>query len=142
MKTNQKLNLALSLLAAGAFVYGCGAKQATLSEVPQEPNHESLTNASPAQKTLLEKYTVKKHDTLWAIAGKNKIYGDPFEWPLIFKANRDTIADPDLIYPAQVFKIEKIVPANEVAEARKLAAETPKYQPHDKPAAKLALSYF
>ena len=139
MKTNQKLNLALSLLAAGTLLYGCGTKQVAQTEVPQEPSQEM--QAAP-QKSPLTHYTVKKHDTLWAIAGKSNIYGDSFEWPLIYKANRDKIADPDLIYPSEVFSIEKKLPASELNEARKLADETPQYKPHDKPRAKLPVDYF
>ncbi|HHM04648.1 MAG TPA: DUF4398 domain-containing protein [Gammaproteobacteria bacterium] len=52
-------------------------------------------------------YEVLRGDTLWAIAGKDDIYGDPFQWPLIYKANQDKIRDADLIYPGQVFDIER-----------------------------------
>ena len=31
--------------------------------------------------------------------------GNGFAWPIIYKANRDQIKDPDLIYPDQVFKV-------------------------------------
>ena len=51
------------------------------------------------------KYTVKKGDCLWYIAGYPEIYGNPLKWPLIFQANQDQIQDPDLIYPGQVFMI-------------------------------------
>ena len=45
-------------------------------------------------------------DNLWNISGKQDIYGNPYEWPLIYKANRDKIKDADLIYPGQEFTIE------------------------------------
>ena len=139
MKTNKNLNLALYLLAAGALLYGCGTKRVTESEVPNEPNAED----HPIQKkVVVNLYTVKKRDTLWAIAGKPDNYGDSFEWPLIYKANRDKISDPDLIYPAQVFRIDKKLPADELAEAKKLADETPKYSPHHQPRKKLPVDYF
>ncbi len=50
-------------------------------------------------------YTVVKGDYLWKIAKKDEFYGNGFAWPVIYKANRDQIKDPDLIYPKQVFKI-------------------------------------
>lgn len=50
-------------------------------------------------------YTVVKGDYLWKIAKKKEFYGNGFAWPVIYKANRDQIKDPDLIYPKQVFKI-------------------------------------
>lgn len=53
-------------------------------------------------------YTVVKGDCLWRIAGKDAHYGNPFAWPKIYKANRDQIKNPDLIYPKQVFKIPNL----------------------------------
>lgn len=43
----------------------------------------------------------RDRDCLWNIAKKNYIYGDPWKWKRIYKANRDKIVDPDLIYPGQ-----------------------------------------
>ncbi|OGU77100.1 MAG: peptidoglycan-binding protein LysM [Ignavibacteria bacterium RBG_16_34_14] len=53
-------------------------------------------------------YTVIKGDCLWNIAKKKEHYGNGFAWPVIYKANRDSIKDPDLIYPQQVFKVPKL----------------------------------
>jgi len=50
-------------------------------------------------------YTVVKGDCLWNIAKKKEHYGNAFAWPIIYKANRDQIKNPDLIYPKQVFKV-------------------------------------
>lgn len=50
-------------------------------------------------------YTVVKGDCLWNIAKKKEHYGNGFAWPIIYKANRDQIKNPDLIYPKQVFKV-------------------------------------
>ncbi len=50
-------------------------------------------------------YKVVRGDHLWGIAKKKEHYGNPFAWPIIYKANRDQIKDPDLIYPNQVFKV-------------------------------------
>jgi nucleoid-associated protein YgaU len=48
-------------------------------------------------------YTVVPGDTLSAIA--RQWYGDPAFWPRLFEANRDQIADPDLIFPGQVLRV-------------------------------------
>jgi nucleoid-associated protein YgaU len=60
----------------------------------------SSTAPSPAAGRT---YTVKKGDSLSKIAKRE--YGDAQQWRKIFEANRDTIKDPDLIYPGQVFRI-------------------------------------
>lgn len=53
-------------------------------------------------------YTVVKGDHLWGIAKKKEHYANPFAWPIIYKANRDQIKNPDLIYPKQIFKIPNL----------------------------------
>ncbi len=51
-------------------------------------------------------YTVGKNDSLWRIA--NKHYGDPYKWPVILRANKDKIPNPNLIYPGQELQIPQI----------------------------------
>lgn len=53
-------------------------------------------------------YTVVRGDCLWNIAKKKDYYGNGFAWPIIYKANRDKIKNPDLIYPKQTFTIPKL----------------------------------
>jgi len=134
--------LTLSLLAAGVLV-GCGNnKRLESTEVPKQAPSNEPAPAVKAAPVASDHYTVRKNDTLWAIAGKDSTYSDSFQWPLIYKANRDTIKDPDLIYPRQDFMILKGVEADEVAHARKTAMETPKYVPHTEPRQTLPVDYF
>jgi nucleoid-associated protein YgaU len=44
---------------------------------------------------------VTRGDSLWAIA--QRVYGNGSYWPLIYAANAGQIANPNLIYPGQVF---------------------------------------
>lgn len=50
-------------------------------------------------------HAVIKGDNLWNISGDT--YGNPYQWPLIYKTNQDKIKDADLIYPGQVFDIDQ-----------------------------------
>jgi len=52
-------------------------------------------------------HVVKKGECLWYIAGYEQIYDNPLKWPVIYKANKDRIRDPDLIYPGQVLVIPR-----------------------------------
>jgi len=88
------------------------------------------------------KYVVVTGDTLWGIAGMDISYKDNFQWPLIFKANRDQIKDPDLIYPKQEFSIRYDYSKEDVDKARKDASDTPKYVPHTEPRESLPVDYF
>jgi nucleoid-associated protein YgaU len=48
-------------------------------------------------------YTVRlipdQRDSLWRIAANKDVYGDPFQWPKIWRRNRKLIRNPDLILP-------------------------------------------
>ena len=66
-------------------------------------------------------YTVVKGDCLWNIAKKKEHYGNGFAWPVIYKANRDQIKNPDLIYPKQMFKVPNLT-EEEKAKYEKLRA--------------------
>lgn len=60
---------------------------------------DPVTTPMPAAKT----YTVASGDSLSAIAKRE--YGDAGKWRLIHEANKDTISDPDKIFPGQVLNI-------------------------------------
>ncbi len=60
-------------------------------------------------------YLVVAGDNLWNISGQQTIYGDPFMWPLIYKANSGQIKDADLIFPGQYFYIPKAQGAERAA---------------------------
>lgn len=57
-----------------------------------------------------DEHEVVKGECLWIISGYEHIYNDPTRWGIIYRANRDQIKDPDLIYPGQVFKIPRGLP--------------------------------
>ena len=147
MRNNAKTVVFLSLTMMGLGVYGCGTPKVVTTEVPSTAANNEVAVATPrtqAQPQLasVEKYIVRKGDTLWAISGKTEIYGDSFQWPLIFKANRDFIQDPDLIYPDQKLTVDKNFSQSETKKAEKLADETPKYVPHEKVRKPLPIDYF
>lgn len=60
---------------------------------------ERDTSTAPQAKT----YTVKKGDTLWALAAK--YYGAGAQYTKIYNANTDKISNPNLIYVGQVLTI-------------------------------------
>lgn len=62
-------------------------------------------------------YSVVRGDNLWSISGKDEVYSDPYQWPLIYKTNRDKIKDADLIHPGQVLDIDQNASASEIDAA-------------------------
>ena len=120
------------------------------SELPPPPAEEVSEETAPpppveegetAPKAAASKYKVVKGDSLWKIAGKRSIYANSFKWPLIYRANKAIIEDPDLIYPRQNFKIRKDFSNDEVEDAVQKAKETPPYEPHTTPRKKLPIKY-
>ncbi|PLX77612.1 MAG: hypothetical protein C0615_05010 [Desulfuromonas sp.] len=78
---------------------------------------------------LSANYRVRSGENLFAIAARKTIYGDALLWPLIYKANRDQIKDPQQIYPGQVLSIPRDVSDQEKEEARATARESKIFQP-------------
>ena len=70
---------------------------------------DHLMKRAPDQIT----YEVTKGDHLWGIASKPEAYDDPYMWPRIYRANRDQINDPDLIYPKQMLTVPIAVGENQ-----------------------------
>lgn len=73
-----------------------------------EKLEDDLENARP--KYYEDTHIVVKNEYLYKISGYQHIYNDPTKWGIIYRANRDQIKDPDLIYPDQVLKIPKGLP--------------------------------
>jgi nucleoid-associated protein YgaU len=118
VSTNWKIAL---ILAAGLAAAGCQTKA---------PEEAADTGAAAAETQGAdegvdegaaieagETYSVVRGDHLWGIAAKPHIYGNPYHWPLIYKANADTIADADLIEPGQVLNIARGSSSDEVDAA-------------------------
>lgn len=64
---------------------------------------ETLAQASAGSDGPVTSITVQTGATLWAIARDR--YGDGMLFVRVFEANADSIRDPDLIYPGQVFDL-------------------------------------
>ncbi|MBN2141660.1 MAG: peptidoglycan-binding protein [Desulfovibrionaceae bacterium] len=125
--------LVLLAVACSLFLaWGCAKKvksePETAAVVQEEPQARSVATLSPMQiyekeyNALPTSHTVLKGECLWWISEYKQIYNDPFMWPLIFKANRDKIKNPDLIYPGQIFSVPRTgFDLEEVKASRKQA---------------------
>ena len=78
---------------------------------------EEEARMSEMQDVAMDSYTVVRGDSLWGISGRSDIYGNPYQWPLIYKTNRSKIQDADLIYPGQQFDIDRSASAADVDAA-------------------------
>ena len=78
-----------------------------VKEQPKPQTKEEVTSQPVSKPSLPTYHEVKKGECLWKISEYKEIYNDPFMWPLIYRANKDKIHDPDLIFPKQVFRIPR-----------------------------------
>jgi LysM repeat protein len=68
-------------------------------------------------------YEVVRGDSLWKISGRSSVYGNPYQWPLIYKANASQIRDADLIFPGQRLTVE-LNPSSADVDAAVMHART------------------
>lgn len=78
--------------------------------------------AEPRGPSQARVHEVKEGETLWTIAAA--AIGDGTLWPALYRANRDQIKDPSLVYPGQRLTIPAIEPASRAAVRRQAAVLT------------------
>ncbi len=54
-----------------------------------------------------DQHLVVRGEWLSKVAGYSEVYGDVSKWHELYQANKDQIADPDMIYPAQVLDVPR-----------------------------------
>ena len=79
------------------------ASVAAIAAKPDKKNGRDPTKAPRPD----GRHRVVRGESLWRISGYARVYNDPFKWPLLYEANREKIADPDLIHPGQVLRFKR-----------------------------------
>jgi nucleoid-associated protein YgaU len=79
--------------------------------------------ADVAQQAAVQYYTVLPGDSLWSIAAR--LLGNPLRWQEIWRAN-GSFANPNLIYPNQVFVLPSNTPAAPAPAAPAAPAQPPR----------------
>lgn len=89
-----------------------------------EPPHPTV--APPPKRTAppLTLYTVGTGENLYGIAAKPAVFNEGLLWPLIYRANRDQIKDPQQIFPGQQLTIPRNVSDSEKESARETARQS------------------
>ncbi len=85
--------------------------------------HISEAAPVPEPTPVSHDYKVVVGDCLWNITAARG--GDPFLWPVLWKANRDQVVDPDLIETGIYLDIPESVDVDETEWAREVAARHP-----------------
>ena len=125
-----ELNSMYKALGAGlvsvALLAGCAsAKTAPSSaEAAPAPAPEAETAPEPVAAPTPppdDVHVVVAGEHLWGISGYSNIYNDPYQWPLIYRHNRNDIRDADLIYPGQKLMIKRDWNSEQIDQAIKHA---------------------
>ncbi len=103
--------------ARAAIDQANAANKKLLNENAEAMAIEEANSRGTAMDGRVSSYSVVRGDNLWSISGKDEVYADPYQWPLIYKTNRDKIKDADLIHPGQVFDIDQNASASEIDAA-------------------------
>ncbi|WP_232020247.1 LysM peptidoglycan-binding domain-containing protein [Sulfuriflexus mobilis] len=103
--------------AKAALKAGDASKCVKLANQARRQAELGYAQALAEQTKSANSYTVQRGDNLWNISGKDSIYGDPYQWPLIYKANRSQINDADLIFPGQDLSIDRAASSADVDAA-------------------------
>lgn len=59
---------------------------------------------------------IRRGDSLWRIS--RRVYGRGVRYSTIYLANQDQIADPDRIWPGQIFSVPEKTPEGEAADLK------------------------
>ena len=92
------MNIILFLVSPSSSLISCKSYQSNFkTDFPIQNNQENL-------------YTVKRNESLWAIAGRRNIYNNPFAWSALLNANRKTIKNPKSMLVGLTINIPVLLP--------------------------------
>lgn len=76
-----------------------GREEKLPNSAPKMPDLDLASDSAPVRHEVVAGESLSKIS--------KKYYGDSMKWKLIYAANKDSIPNPDLIYPGQILVIPK-----------------------------------
>ncbi|MGD0566722.1 MAG: LysM peptidoglycan-binding domain-containing protein [Candidatus Goldiibacteriota bacterium] len=121
--------LVMFLMVVFAFgtmiITGCGggSEGQKVKSAADEEGQVMDEAKQKAKEELPNTYLVEKGDTLYSIAEKPEIYGNKYQWPVIFDANKDIIDDFKTVNEGQRLIIPRNITAVDIEKAKQKATE-------------------
>lgn len=125
MKNALKLLMVFAVALSVMFLFGCGGTSGQKINSVADEESEVMSEASERSKEELPStYIVEEGDTLWDIAKKAEIYGNKYQWPIIYDANRDILDDySGELEAGSKLIIPRNISASEIEEAKSRAQQ-------------------
>jgi nucleoid-associated protein YgaU len=124
LKKKQDLERAQAAAAAAAREAEAAREAARKAEAEHAEARRRAERARyEREHSLASRHTVKRGETLPQIAALPEVYGDSSLWPLLYRANRDQIRDPKVLWPGQQLRIPRNLDKNDLNEARRFSSE-------------------
>ncbi|CCV12698.1 conserved hypothetical protein [Mesorhizobium sp. STM 4661] len=92
------------------------AAEAPAAPAVEAPPTDVPATVSPKLEHADGAVIIRRRDTLWRIS--RRVYGQGMRYSTIYLANQDQIADPDRIWPGQVFKVPQKSKEGEPADLK------------------------
>ncbi|MES2489822.1 MAG: LysM peptidoglycan-binding domain-containing protein [Pseudomonadota bacterium] len=92
------------------------AETALSNNQPREA-YEIASRLSDELKNKVKSHKVNSGESLWTISARDDIYANPWLWPLIWQANRESLKNPGSVRAGQTLKIRANPTVDEVVNA-------------------------
>lgn len=101
----------LSKISGYDFIYNDPSKWGIIYRANRDqiknPNVIHVNQVLKIPRGLPTTWKVYRGEFLWKIASYPEVYNNGARWPEIYRANKDQIKDPNLIYPNQILEIPR-----------------------------------
>jgi nucleoid-associated protein YgaU len=99
-----------------------GSMQAAVSEGgPSDSETDAVEATAPKLQNVGSAVIIRRGDTLWRLS--RRVYGRGIRYTTIYLANEEQIADPDMIWPGQVFSVPSETDEGEAADMSAVAEQ-------------------
>ena len=98
------------------------AETALANSQPREA-YEIASRLRDELKSQTKSHKVSSGESLWTISARDDIYANPWLWPLIWQANRESLKNPGSVRAGQTLKIRANPTVDEVVNAVNYAHE-------------------
>jgi tetratricopeptide (TPR) repeat protein len=114
-ETHAVVDVPVEKLSDSLVVTTVPVEQIPETSVAEVPAENVQKDSEREQTPLPARYVVRawevSRDCLWNIAGRSWVYGNPYRWPILYRANKEKLPDPnnpDIVEPGTIIDIPSL----------------------------------